>query len=261
MSSIAVESSGAAWRVTLDRAEKRNALTSDMIDDLHAALDEAEDAGAIVLVLAAEGSMFCAGADIAGYRDAAEDAGALRVFTDRARGLCTRFTRSPVVVVAAVNGTALGGGFELVLAADIVVSTQSARFGLPELRLGLIPGWGGTQRLPLLVGANRAKRAILLGETFSAAELLDAGLITTLVDTDEELGTAVASLVDQLTSTAPLAAGAAKNAITLAVDPSSGASVGFERERELLLELFDTDDGREGVAAFVEKRPAQWRGR
>lgn len=261
MSSIAVTSSGPAWWVTLDRAEKRNALTADMIDDLHSALDQAEAANASALVIGAKGAMFCAGADIAGYRDAADNAAALRDFTDRARALCTRFTQSPVVIVAAVNGTALGGGFELVLSADVIVSVESARFGLPELRLGLIPGWGGTQRLPLHVGANRAKRAILLAESFSAAELYDLGLITAVTGTVDELESAVAHLVDQLVATAPLAASAAKNAIALAVDPHAGTSVGFERERELLLSLFDSADGREGVQAFVVKRSPRWSGR
>ncbi|MFC9983641.1 enoyl-CoA hydratase/isomerase family protein [Microbacterium keratanolyticum] len=261
MSSITVESSDSVWRVTLTRADKRNALTSEMINGLHAALDEAEAADASVLVLTAEGSLFCAGADIAGYRDAADDPAALRLFTDSARGLCTRLTQSPVVIVAAVNGTALGGGFELVLAADIVLSVESARFGLPELRLGLIPGWGGTQRLALHVGANRAKRAVLLSETFSAGELRDAGLVSAVVADAVELETAVADIVGRLAATAPLAASAAKNAITLAVDPHSGASAGFDRERELLLALFDTDDGREGVRAFVEKRAPEWAGR
>lgn len=260
MTHIAVRQSGSVWYATLDRADKRNALTTEMIEDLHGALDAAEDADATVLVLAGNGSMFCAGADIAGYQNAADDPTALRIFTERARGLCTRLTESPVIIVTVAAGSALGGGFELVLASDIVVSMGSARFGLPELRLGLIPGWGGTQRLPAHVGVGAAKRAILLGETFTAAELQESGLISAVANTAEELDSFVDQLVARLSSSAPVALRAAKQAITLAVAPTGADAVGLIRERDLLLDLFDTEDGREGVLAFVEKRPPVWIG-
>lgn len=260
MTHVSVRTSGTTWQVALDRPEKRNALSPEMIKDLHRALDDAEAARATAFVLSGNGSMFCAGADIAGYSDAADDPAALEAFTDRARGFCTRLAQSPVVVVAAVGGTALGGGFELVLGCDIVVSTADARFGLPELRLGLIPGWGGTQRLTQRIGLPRASRAILLGETFAAEELHRAGLVSTIVQTRGELDAAVADLAARLADTAPLAASAAKEAIRLAADPASGSFPGMDRERELLLDLFASADGREGVLAFVEKRAPSWTG-
>ncbi|MFK4790755.1 enoyl-CoA hydratase/isomerase family protein [Microbacterium sp. ZW T5_56] len=257
MSEIVTRTSGRVHHVILHRPDKRNALTAGMIDALHAAVDDAEAAGAAVLVITADGPMFCAGADIAGYRDAAEDPVALRVFTDRARGLCERLTRTDLVVVAGVGGTALGGGFELVLAADIVIAAEGARFGLPELKLGLIPGWGGTQRLTAQLGPARAKRVILLGDTLMAAELHEAGLIARLVADADELERTVATVAESLAAGPSAALAAAKHAITAAYD----AEAGYRIEREGLLALFGSPDGREGVRAFVEKRPAVWIGR
>lgn len=257
MSEIITRTSGRVHQAILHRPDKRNALTAAMIDALHAAVDEAEAAGAAVLVITADGPLFCAGADIAGYRDAVEEPVALRVFTDRARGLCERLARTDMVVVAGVGGTALGGGFELVLAADVVIAVADARFGLPELKLGLIPGWGGTQRLTAQLGAARAKRAILLGDTMTAPELHEAGLIARLVADAAELEETVAEVAQALATGPTAALAAAKHAITAASDGDAG----YRIEREGLLALFGSDDGREGVRAFVEKRPAVWTGR
>jgi enoyl-CoA hydratase/carnithine racemase len=257
--SVLVESRGPVLRVQLHRAEKRNALTLEMLDALHAALDRVEAEQLSVLLLSGAEGVFCAGADIATYVDAIDDLDALAAFGARAKSLTHRLSRSPAIIVAAVDGVAMGGGFELVLSADLVVATDRARFGLPEIRLGLIPGWEGTQRLARHLGPHRAKEAILLARVLSAAQLADAGIVTRIV-APEELGAAADELVDALSAQAPLALAAAKAAVTASyeLDP---ATPGSDLETRSLLALFASEDGREGVRAFVGKRAPVFRGR
>jgi hypothetical protein len=164
------------------------------------------------------------------------------------------------IVIAAVDGVAMGGGFELVLSADLVIATRRSRFGLPEVTLGLIPGWGGTQRLTRHLGPNRTKRVVLLGEPLTTAEAYEAGIVTHVVP-PEELAVFVEEFAAQLATRAPLALAAAKAAITAAVDPTAGGDAGSALETRLLLELFASEDGREGVAAFTEKRGPVFVGR
>lgn len=256
---VVVDARGRVLRVTLHRAAKRNALTRDMLDALHGALDRVEAEQFSVLLLAGSDGVFCAGADIASYVDAIDDLDALAAFGARAKSLMHRLSRSPAIVVAAVDGVAMGGGFELVLAADLVLATDRARFGLPEIRLGLIPGWEGTQRLARHLGPNRAKEAILLARVLSAPALESAGLVTRVVAPDD-LASAADELVDALAAQAPLALAAAKAAVTASyeLDP---ASPGSDQETRSLLALFASEDGREGVQAFVGKRAPVFRGR
>jgi len=250
---LVVSRSGAVLEVRLNRPAKRNAVTSAMVDALAAVVASAPEEGVTVLVLRGEGGTFCAGADIAAYSDAAADPAALASFTRRARALCTALENAPLVVVVVVEGLALGGGFELVLAADIVVAAEGARFGLPETRLGLIPGWGGTQRLARSIGPAAARFAILTAAVLPAERLATAGLVSVLVPAGD-LDAAVGDLVAQLASSAPRAQRAAKEAIALGADEHLGDSPGAERETEHLLALFASADGLEGVAAFTEKR-------
>jgi enoyl-CoA hydratase/carnithine racemase len=242
--------------VQFNRPEKRNALTAGMIDAVHEALDLAERDGARVVVLRGSDGVFCAGADIAGYRDAADNLDELRAFTTRANEFCDRLASGPQIVVAAVDGLALGGGFELVLASDLVVASTTSQFGLPEIALGLIPGWGGTQRLARHLGPNRTKAVILTAERFGASE---AGtLVTQLVEPGAVHSTAL-DLAAHLAARAPRALRAAKEAITASYAPVS--SDGAQLEQRRLLELFASPDGIEGVRAFTEKRPAVFTGR
>lgn len=257
-SSVTVTRRGRVLHAELDRVAKRNSLDRSMLDDLHAALDEAESGGFGVLVISGAGGVFCAGADLATYARAIDDLGALGDFGHRAKTLMHRLARSSVIVVASVDGVAMGGGFELVLSSDIVIATKRARFGLPEIRLGLIPGWDGTQRLARHIGPNRAKEAIMLASVLSATELSAAGLVNRLVE-DEELAAVTSTVADSLAAQAPLALAAAKRAITAAVEPDI-ESAGSEQETRELLALFASDDGREGIAAFLEKRPAEFSG-
>lgn len=256
---LLVDAREGALHVRLDRPEKRNALTREMLDGLHAALDRAEDERLPVMVISASGAAFCAGADIATYADDLDDLDALADFSARAKSLMHRLSTSPTIVVAAVDGIAMGGGFELVLAADLVFASDRARFGLPEITLGLIPGWEGTQRLVRHLGPTRAKEAILTARVLSAAELEAAGLVNA-VTTPELLSALADDRVADLVSRAPLALAAAKSAIGASYE-THGRSPGSEEETRSLLALFASADGREGVRAFVEKRAARFEGR
>lgn len=244
---------GGVATARLNRTQKRNALSHGMIEALHECIDRAENANAAVLLLCGSVGVFSAGADISGYRDAVDDPGFLLAFTARANELCDRLASCHLIVIAAVDGMALGGGFELVLASDLVIASPTTQFGLPEVALGLIPGWGGTQRLVALVGPNRAKQIILTGERFGAA---DAGDLVTHVADSGEVESYALALASTIAARAPLALRAAKAAVCAAFAPG-----GFALERTLLLDLFASHDGIEGVQAFVEKRPAVFIGR
>lgn len=257
---VAIRWADRALYIQLARPDKRNAITSDMIDAMSDAVAAAEAEGATVIVLSGEPGFFSAGADISGYRDAALDVEALADFTDRAKALCVSLSTARAIVVAAVDGVAMGGGFEIVLAADLVIASDRSRFALPEIALGLIPGWGGTQRLTSRVGPNRAKEAVLLGRAMTAERAWQLGIVTEVVSVDD-LDGAVTALVADLTSRAPLALAAGKAAVTEAFDADHGGSAGADLETALLLQLFASDDGQEGVAAFVGKRAPRFIGR
>jgi len=246
--------------IGLNRPEKRNALNAQMIDGLIAAVESIDLESCSVVVISGVPGYFSAGADISGYRDATTNTASLAEFTDRAKALCRSLTTSGAIVIAAVDGVAMGGGLELVLSADLVVATPSSRFALPEIKLGLIPGWGGTQRLVNYLGPNRAKESILLGEAFGVELAHELGIVNRVVPSDE-LDTAAADLARSLATRAPLALRAAKAAVNASYDATAGQDRGSGLETELLLELFASEDGREGIAAFVEKRSATFVGR
>ncbi|MDW8360724.1 MAG: enoyl-CoA hydratase-related protein, partial [Candidatus Caldarchaeum sp.] len=161
-------------------------------------------------------------------------------------------------VLAVVEGYCLGGGFELAMACDLIVASEDAVFGQPEINLGLIPGGGGTQRLTHLVGEKKAKELVMTGDRVSAQTLERMGLVN-LVVPKEKLEEAVKGLVDKLLSKPPLALAAAKEAVNTALE--TGLAGGLRAELMLFSSLFTTEDLREGVRAFVEKRKPVWKGR
>lgn len=234
--------------LTLSREEKRNAVTLTMAQECRKALSEAEGAARAV-VLQGSDTVFCAGADIATY--AAGDQETIADLTDAANELVDQIDRCPVPVIAAVEGMALGGGMELALAADLIVASETAKFGLPELTLGLIPGWGGTQRLTNQVGTRLAKKIILLGHVLRADEAEALGLVTHTAAAGRAKDTAL-DIARRIAERAPLAVREANRVIGLAPN-------GRAEERRALDALFITDDGTEGVAAFVEKRAPKFR--
>lgn len=242
--------------IRLRRPQKRNALSEESLLALLRILEGlASDPAARCVVLEAEGPIFCAGADIGGYDD--RSAEGLAAFTALANRVCAALDGLPVPTIAAVQGAALGGGFEIVMACDLVIAADNATFGLPELSLGLIPGWGGTQRLADLLGTRRAKHMILTGSRLDARQAYDAGLVTMLCEVGE--------LAEQAHAFAGRLAGlprAASTAVLAAVDASTPHqrqdAPGFRFEQAQLLHLFETPDGREGIKAFVEKRAPQF---
>ncbi|KAL4783418.1 ClpP/crotonase-like domain-containing protein [Aspergillus varians] len=236
---------------TLNRPDKRNALSQDLINQLLLELRLAEDARDISsVIIAGSGTFFSAGADIKEIAQIdAEDARRSRYLQDLCDGV--RNVRKPVIV--AVEGKALGGGFELALMADFIVATPTVEFSLPEVTIGLIPGAGGTQRLTNLVGKHRAMKMILLNEAISGSEASKLGIVSALTDPGQALQGAL-DLAAKLASRSPSAIRLAKEAICKADE--LGQDEPFERS--LYYSAFGTRDKREGVAAFLEKRAPVW---
>jgi enoyl-CoA hydratase len=242
--------------ITVDRPEKRNALSAQVRADIEAALADIAAAGdARVIVLTGAGDKaFVAGADIA------EFAGRTPLEQRAAMGpprLFDAVAGSPLPTIAMINGYALGGGCELALACDIRIAARSARLGQPEVRLGIIPGGGATQRLPRLVGVGSAMRLVLSGALVDAEEALRLGLVDVVVD-DADLEAATRALAADIAARSPVAVRLAREAIRASME--TPLSAGLLLERELFLTAFGSDDRTEGVAAFLEKRDPDWPG-
>jgi enoyl-CoA hydratase len=242
--------------VTLDRPEALNALSFALLADLVAALealDAADDVRAIVLTGAGDRA-FAAGADIKEMADATPESLAAGGDFDRWDEL--RAIRKPIV--AAVRGFALGGGCELAMTCDLIVAGDDAQFGQPEIRIGVMPGAGGTQRLTRAIGKARAMELILTGRSIDAREAERLGLVTRVVPAEATLESALA-LAAEIAAMPPVAVAAAKRVINAAFETS--LTQGLADERRAFFDLFATADQREGMAAFVEKRPPRWTGR
>ncbi len=242
--------------ITFTNEERLNALDSLTFHEIIAAVKELDaDDGVQVLILTGRGRGFVAGADINEYvnrtlLDYVNFQRLGRQMYDLIEGL-----GKPVM--AAVNGFALGGGFELVLVADIVVAVESARFGLPEVKLGLLPGGGGTQRLSRLVGRNKAKEIIMTGKFFEANEARNLGIVNHVV-ADDELLAFTFNLADQIIKRAPLAVRMAKQLVNDGLNASLATAI--TQEMGLTATLYATDDAKEGISAFLEKRPPVFKG-
>lgn len=247
---LVVSDAGPVRLLRVERPEALGALSGGLVDALLAQVRDVAGSSTIrCLVLTGTGRSFVAGADVAVYRDAsaAEFAGYQR----RSRGLFDAVADLPQVTVAAVNGFALGGGFELALACDIILAARGAKLGLPEVKLGLIPGGGGTQRLTRLVGAMRAKELVFSGRLMTAEEAYAMGAVLELSDPADLVGRAM-ELGASFAARAPLAVRAAKRVIDAGRDGALASALSFEQAA--LCGLFATADGREGVAAFLDKR-------
>ncbi|WP_018155186.1 enoyl-CoA hydratase/isomerase family protein [Demetria terragena] len=241
---IKVVDSDGVRDITLDRPRQRNALDLTMLDALRDALvARPDDVSAIVLH---GGDFFCAGANIKVY--SAGSLAASHRLTMAAAATTEALATVPVPVIAAVEGMALGGGFEIVLACDLVVMGQTAQLGLPEITLGLVPGWGGTQRLAAQIGARRAKRVAMFDERIDAATALAWGLVNETVDDGSALSRSH-ELAGNLTARSTTALAALKR-----LCGSVEADLKLAEERSTLRELLMSTDGQEGIAAFVEKR-------
>lgn len=233
----------------LNHPTKRNCLSKEVLRELSQALQEAEkDAQTRVVVLTGQLEFFSAGADVA---DMATRGVAAYLDPERLEFWKTiEDFRKPLI--AAVNGYAFGGGFELALLADIVIAGTNAKFALPEVKIGAIPGDGGTQRLPRLIGKARAMKMILSGEPISADEAFRDGIVAEVVDPSNTVIVAV-GLAKTIAERPARAVALAKEAVLESM--SSVLGTGLLKERELVVRVFQTDDRSEGHRAFVEKRP------
>ncbi|MGE5181013.1 MAG: enoyl-CoA hydratase-related protein [Acidobacteriota bacterium] len=257
-SEILVEQQGSTIWVTLNRPDVRNALSRAVnlkMQDLAAELLDREDVHAIVLTGAGD-KAFCAGADLKERRGvpAAESAS----FINAIAGAIGSWGELRKPTICMMNGSAYGGGLELAMACDFRICVENAEMGLTEVRLGIIPGAGGTQRLPRLVGEARAKELILLGRRISAAQALAYGLVHQVVPRDQ-LRATVDGLLAELAGCAPLSVTAAKSAI----ERGQGKSLedGLAIERECYEVTLFSEDRDEGLAAFAEGRKPSYRGR
>jgi len=241
--------------VTLDRPEALNALSFDLLDALVETLETLDRGGrcrAVVITGSGERA-FAAGADI---RELAPQTAASLTSGGRF-GSWDRIAAIELPLIAAVRGFALGGGCELAMACDMIVAAEDAQFGQPEIRIGVMPGAGGTQRLTRAIGKARAMELILTGRWLSAREAAEAGLVTTVVPSAATVDAAL-ELAARIAAMPPLAVRAAKAAVLDAADRQ--LRDGLARERAAFFALFDTDDQAEGMAAFTEKRPPVWSG-
>jgi enoyl-CoA hydratase/carnithine racemase len=237
-----------------------NLVTRELIGELREALATlaAADPGDIrAVVVAGRGERaFCAGSHVGEFEELRGEAGRERLALEQ--GTWRLLAELPMPTVAAIEGNALGGGLELALACDLRVASERARLGLPEVRLAVIPGAGGTQRLPRIVGPARARELILTGRVLDAAEAERIGLVTRVVPAGEAVGAALA-IGEEIAQRGPLAVREAKRLIDAATDVPLEA--GLAAELEASVRIFATDDLAEGVAAFFAKRDPEYRGR
>src|SRR5437764_4192125 len=252
---VLTEVRGPVGIVTINRPQVRNALNHQTIGELVDALETFDRDEAIrCMVLAGDGRAFGAGADIAQMADA----GAVEVLNDDNFARWARFRAIHKPVIAAVSGYALGGGCELALMCDMVVASETAQFGQPEVKIGIIPGAGGTQRWARSAGKVRAMEAVLTGEPVDAAAAERLGLVNRVVPSGTQLDEAL-RLANLIATRPPLAVRLAKEAVNQAMEVQ--LSAGLEFERKLFYLLFASDDKREGMRAFLEKRPGRFTGR
>lgn len=238
--------------ITINRPEARNAINGEVARGIAAAVEELDGSADVrVLILTGAGGTFSAGMDLKGFLAGESPIVAGRGFG----GIAERPPAKPVI--AAVEGYALAGGFEIALSCDMIVASEAARFGLPEVRRGLVAGAGGLLRLPRRVPYHLAMEIALTGEHFTAERLRQAGLVSSVVGVGEALAGA-RELAARVARGAPLAVAASKRVIVESADWDSGEA--FARQGEVIGPVFVSADAMEGAAAFAEKRAPVWRG-
>ena len=253
--SILTEVRGRVGLITLNRPQAMNAFNATLLAELFDALEafnKNENVGA--LVVTGNEKAFAAGADI---KEMAEASVFEMIQSDRV-DLFDRIRGIRKVVIAAVSGWALGGGCEFAISCDMIVASETAKFGQPEITIGVIPGAGGTQRLARLLGKNLAMEMVINNRTLSAAEALQFGLANRVVPVERYLDEAVA-LAEEIASRAPLAVLMAKDSVNAAFETT--LTEGLKAERRNFYPLFSTEDQKEGMRAFIEKRKPNWKGK
>jgi enoyl-CoA hydratase len=251
---ILVETREAVGVVRLNRPKALNALNTALLKELMSALEAFDaDPGIGAIVITGDERAFAAGADIKEMADAT----AIEMFTRDNISTFDRILKIKKPIIAAVSGWALGGGNELAMSCDMIVASESARFGQPEITIGVIPGAGGTQRLTKAVGKALAMEMVLNNRTLTAEEALHFGLVNRVVPVERYLDEALA-LAGEIADRAPLAVRLGKEAVNHAFESFLGD--GLADERRAFYFLFASADQKEGMQAFIEKRKAEWKG-
>jgi len=254
---VTVEREGSVATLTIDRQDKLNAISPQVVEELGQSLLELESEPPSAIVITGAGEKaFVAGADIAEMSQMSA-VGAKR-FAEIGHAAMALLDRSPVPTIAAVNGFALGGGCEIALACDIRIAAENAMFGFPEVGLGILPGMGGTQRLPRLVGPGKASELIFSARRINAAEAKEIGLVNRVVGQGEALN-AAQQLAEEISKNGPLAVRYAKAAANKALDVDLVNGLEYEADQFAL--LFSTEDAVEGMSAFSEKRKPDFKGK
>jgi enoyl-CoA hydratase len=256
---LKLENQNAIWTLTLNRPEALNALNAELLGELSQALTEISEKNlqeAKVLIVTGSGEKaFVAGADIKEINQLKIDSA--KKFAEKGQAIFRQLENLQIPVIAAVNGFALGGGLELALSCDFIYASENAKFGLPEVTLGLIPGFGGTVRLSRVLNLPKAKEWIFTGQMVSAAEAKQLGLVNQVLPL-AELMPAVKKVAEAIASRGPVAVGVAKASIMEAFDHDIDSAMAIEASK--FATLFETQDVREGTSAFIEKRKAQFQG-
>jgi len=252
---ILTETRGRVGLITLNRPEAMNALNPAILDELMTALEafDADDAIGAMVVAGSE-KVFAAGADIKEMAEASEEQMRQSPFI----GSFDRIRKIKKPIIAAVSGWALGGGCELAMSCDMILASEKAKFGQPEITIGVIPGAGGTQRLTLAVGKAVAMEMVLNNRTLSAQEALGFGMVNRVVPVESFLDAAI-SLAEEIAQRAPVGVRAGKEAVNAIFETS--LTEGLSTEKELFYSLFSTEDQKEGMKAFIEKRKPNWQGK
>ncbi|KAB1188559.1 MULTISPECIES: enoyl-CoA hydratase/isomerase family protein [Haloferax] len=251
---LRLEWDGDVATITIDRPDRMNALNTDTLDALEEALDEAEAEGARVLVLTGAGDKsFIAGADISYMKEIGTPEA--QKYAEQGHRIASRLEEFPAPTIAAINGYAFGGGMEFALACDLRVASERALLGQTEIDLGIMPGWGGSIRLPALVGDELARRLIFFGERVDATDAHEYGIVGEVVAHDQ-LDSHVEELAADLAAKPRHALAGAKAAINMSHDAPRDAALDFEAR--VWSGLFGTHDQREGMDAFVEKRDPEF---
>ena len=254
---IKVEVAGHLATLTVSREKALNALSNEVITELtHAAAALEGEPGVRVIVVTGAGKAFVAGADISEMQEMPP--AKAQAFAEQGAGLGKAIENSSKIWIAAVNGFALGGGCELALSCDFIYASEKAKFGQPEVKLGVIPGFGGTQRLARRVGVAKAKELCVTGDMIDAAEALRIGLVDAVIPAEGLIGK-VTEVAGRIAANGPQAVAAAKRVIDQGQSMTLEAALALEQRT--FGELFATADQREGMAAFLGKRAAQFTGK
>ena len=250
MAFVKLEKQGHVGIMTISRPEALNALNSQVLSDLDAMIDQAEqDQEIYVVVLTGEGRSFVAGADIGEMKEFSAVDG--KRFGVHGGNVFLKLENLSKPVIAAINGFALGGGCELAMACDIRLASEKAKFGQPEVGLGITPGFGGTQRLPRIVGVSKAMELILTGKTIGAAEAKAIGLVSEVYPPEELMGKAM-EMAEMICANAQIAVCEAKRCIRMGMQADIHTAAAFEAEAFGV--TCGTEDKNEGMGAFLEKR-------